>query len=163
MSQDYRVTEIVERREWSGKHGPMVSFDMRVDGHDGIVELAQKPETGAPQVGDVIHGHLEEGRFGKQRLKKDQRGGFGGGSGTGGGPGKDFKADPAKLRAEAMRSAIHAATGYVTAMAGVGRVPENFTYRDMDAMIHHFYALIESVMQDPMPVDQAAQRTEAAL
>jgi hypothetical protein len=77
-----------------------------------------------------------------KRVAPPQNGYAGGGK-----KGGDYKADPAKLRGEAMRSAIHAASGYVTAMAAVDRVPASFfesfdNYRSLDPMIRHWYGLI---------------------
>jgi hypothetical protein len=92
-----------------------------------------------------LFGHGRERQvLGLQLFKKAQRNGSGGFSGGQ----KDFRADPAKLRGEAMRSAIHAASSYTTAMAGLGRLPESFTYRQMDPMVAHFYDLIVKAMEE---------------
>jgi hypothetical protein len=66
-------------------------------------ELLRKPDSDAP-TGDVT---VTETQYGL-RAKIVQQNGYKGG-------GKDFKADPAKLRSENARSALHAAKDLVVA------------------------------------------------
>jgi hypothetical protein len=66
-------------------------------------EMLRKPDSDAP-TGDVT---VEETQWGL-RAKIVQSNGYKGG-------GKDFKADPAKLRSENARSALHAAKDLVVA------------------------------------------------
>jgi hypothetical protein len=79
MASDMTISKVLDRREWSGQHGPMVTYKIELEGH-GVAELNQKPETPAPQEGQSIFGDLQPGREGyPPKLKKVQQGGFGGG------------------------------------------------------------------------------------
>lgn len=134
----YKVLDVHRVEDWDGQHGPMRSFYVGLEG-EGEVQLRQKPETPAPRAGESLFGHVESGPRGKVFRKARQFSSNGGG-------GKDYKADPAKLRGEAMRSAIHAASSYTASMAELGRLPEGFTYRQMDPMIDHWYQRIVKAM-----------------
>jgi hypothetical protein len=73
------ISKVLDRREWNGQHGPMVTYKIELEGH-GVAELNQKPETPAPQEGQSIFGDLQPGREGyPPKLKKAQQNSFGGG------------------------------------------------------------------------------------
>jgi hypothetical protein len=77
MSENFTVEATTGREEWTGQYGDMLTYKLLVNGGTEI-DLNQKPETPAPQIGDQIWGHLEPGKY-RQRLKKDQKDGGGGG------------------------------------------------------------------------------------
>ena len=64
----------------------MVSYDLGIEGREGTVELAQKPETTAPTIGQVIEGDIEDSKHGP-KLKKAKPNP--GGSGYSGKPDKN--------------------------------------------------------------------------
>jgi hypothetical protein len=77
----YTIESIDERREWEGNYGPMVSYKVTLAG-SGKAEIAQKPTTPAPTVGQTIEGTLEPSKNPAfpPKLKKAQQA-FGGGGG----------------------------------------------------------------------------------
>lgn len=69
MSQDYTIKAVSsEPREWEGAYGKMLSYHIQVEGNGEPVTLNKKPDSPAPQVGDVIYGDVVPGEFG-QRFK----------------------------------------------------------------------------------------------
>lgn len=87
----HTITAVKGQREWQGKFGAMISYDIDVTGPDGQfhgdVELAQKPETKAPYEGLVLEGTIEQGKFGPKFKKTPP-------ATTGGGGGGPRKKDP---------------------------------------------------------------------
>jgi hypothetical protein len=81
MSETFKVESTLGREEWTGNYGPMLTYRLAVNGGQEV-DLNQKPETPAPQIGDEIWGHLEDGKY-RPKLKKDKK--DGGGSWGGGG------------------------------------------------------------------------------
>lgn len=77
---DFKVVEIKGIDSWKGQYGEMKTYTMVVEGPDGQkeVDLNQKPETPAPEVGQTIAGELKQGKY-RPKLKKDQPMGGGGG------------------------------------------------------------------------------------
>lgn len=71
---DYKVLEVVRVDDWSGQYGPMKGYQLRVEGPDGELEVDhnRKPDSNPPQTGEVIQGHLEDGKY-RKKLKKDQQ------------------------------------------------------------------------------------------
>lgn len=60
----YKVTAVnPETKNWSSKYGPMVTYEIKLEGHDYPVQLNQKPETPAPTVGQELNGDIENGNF----------------------------------------------------------------------------------------------------
>lgn len=128
-----------EVRSWQGKKGgPMLSYKILVEGPDaptGQVELAQKKDTPAPTVGQVIEGTIENTDYGP-KLKKEY--------GGGGGGGKYFKPkDPAEIRgmqrshAQEMALRYLAITGFdvdpVNRMVALGQhLPQIIDWFDAD-------------------------------
>ena len=80
----FKVTEVGENiRDWDSKHGPMKSYYVKFEGDERTIEIAQKPSTPAPTVGQTFEGTIEERQWQDKtfyKLKKAQ-GGFGGGGG----------------------------------------------------------------------------------
>lgn len=72
MPSDFTIKAVVGEKSWEGNYGRMLDYELAVDDLSETVTLTQKPETPAPYDGQVIYGHLEDGKFGK-KLKKDQR------------------------------------------------------------------------------------------
>lgn len=85
MSETFKVESVLDRSEWEGNYGPMVTYRLRANGQE--VDLNQKPETPAPAEGQEIWGHLEDGKF-RPKLKKDPRPDGSGGSSASGGSSK---------------------------------------------------------------------------
>lgn len=83
MAQDYQVTQVSpETRSFETKFGPMVSYKVKLEGVDEVVELAQKTDTSAPAAGDTLYGSIDtSGSFGP-KFKKERRDQFGGGFGS---------------------------------------------------------------------------------
>ncbi len=67
MSEVYEIKHVAGPKEWSGKYGPMLSYTLDLD-HDGVVEraveLARKPESRAPEIGELVALDLEDGPYG---------------------------------------------------------------------------------------------------
>jgi hypothetical protein len=80
MASDMTISKVLDRREWSGQHGPMVTYKIEIEGH-GPAELNQKPTSPPPQEGQSIFGDLVPNANPNfpPKLKKVQQGGFGGG------------------------------------------------------------------------------------
>lgn len=55
-NKNYKILEAQKRKEWAGKHGPMVDYAVKLEGVDEWVQLTQKPETPEPTVGSEIFG-----------------------------------------------------------------------------------------------------------
>lgn len=77
----YTVTAVsAETRKYDTQFGQMISYKLKLEGVDGVVELGQKTTTPAPQQGQVLNGHVETTQYGL-KFKKEQAQGFGGGGG----------------------------------------------------------------------------------
>lgn len=77
----YTITAVsAETRKYDTQFGQMISYKLKLEGVDGVVELGQKTTTPAPQQGQVLQGHIEETPYGP-KFKKEQAQGFGGGGG----------------------------------------------------------------------------------
>jgi hypothetical protein len=86
-------------KQWNNKDGhPMVTYKMRLSepGQPGQVqaEWNRKPDSPAPQVGQMLDGNLEDGQYGKKFKPATQS--------FGGGGGKSYEADPKKSANVAM-------------------------------------------------------------
>lgn len=80
MTQTFVLTEVSGPREWTGKFGPMHSYDVAVEGTQERFEISQKPETPPPTAGQTFTGEIVDGREGYPRkLKRAQQpgGGYG--------------------------------------------------------------------------------------
>lgn len=76
---EYKIQAVsTETRQYDTKFGPMISYKLKLEGHDTPVELGQKSTTPAPQEGQTLNGHIEETQYGP-KFKKEQA--FGGGGG----------------------------------------------------------------------------------
>lgn len=83
MGQDYLVREIHKHRPWEGQHGPMVDYQITVEGPQGSqrVTNTRKADSPPPVIGESIYGHTEtetipkrDGTtFEKTKLKREQR------------------------------------------------------------------------------------------
>jgi hypothetical protein len=66
MPQEFRVLEVQGRREWRGKHGENVDWEIKVENSDGTqmeVVTTRKPTSQAPIYGDVILGDIHPPKF----------------------------------------------------------------------------------------------------
>lgn len=62
MPSDHTVLSVGRSNEWQGKHGSFIDYWMSVtngDGEESWCFNTRKPDTPAPQPGDVIYGHIE--------------------------------------------------------------------------------------------------------
>lgn len=137
----YTVMEANLPREWEGQYGKMLSYDLVVSGPDGQVEceLAQKPETPAPKVGDLIQGTIQPGKNGypgKLKKEKPQQGGrFSGG----GKPGKPR--DPSERDSIERQVAYKGAVELVAARGAVSPQQQKDTLTEL---FHHGLSLIQT-------------------
>jgi hypothetical protein len=157
MADTYTVEKLLGSREWAPADDPSkktIYWSFQAKETDKVCSIGRKPDNPLKE-GDSFEAEVKSEKNGVLNLKRVQKSG-----GFGGGGGKNFEADPKKLRGEAMRSAIHASTSYVTAMAGLGRVPDGFTYQQMDPMVLHFYGLIVDAMEG---LPDAQRKSEAGL
>jgi hypothetical protein len=66
MPQEFRVLEVQGRREWRGRHGENVDWEIKVENSDGTpmeVVTTRKPTSQAPIYGDVILGDIHPPKF----------------------------------------------------------------------------------------------------
>lgn len=98
---NYTITSVGDPRSWTGKFGPMLSYDLRLEGEQETVELAQKPTTQAPVLGQTIEGTIDRTGPHGPKLKKAQPMG-----GSGGGRPKDPDLDHRIARQVAFKGAI---------------------------------------------------------
>jgi hypothetical protein len=123
----YVVEAVNESWDWDGKFGKNRSYKLHLKGPDGAsqagVELAQKLDTPAPQVGQTLQGTLDtSGRYVKFR-KDQQPGGFGGG-----GP---RPRDPKESAQIVRQWAVREALVYARLRHDQGKLPEDFTFEDL--------------------------------
>lgn len=76
-------------REYSSKFGDMKSYKVALDGPDVApdepIEISRKASSPAPQAGDSLEGHIEDGQYGKKFKQDYNSGGFSGGTKASGG------------------------------------------------------------------------------
>lgn len=64
MDKDYKILSVEPRQAYPTDYGTMQPYAITLEGVEGYVQLSQKPETPAPTVGQVIHGHTyNQGKF----------------------------------------------------------------------------------------------------
>ena len=64
VDKDYKILSVEPRAAYDTQYGTMQPYALKLEGVDGFVQLSQKPETEAPVVGQVIHGHTyNQGKF----------------------------------------------------------------------------------------------------
>ena len=64
MDKDYKILSVEPRQAYDTDYGTMQPYAITLEGVEGYVQLSQKPETPAPVVGQVIHGHTyNQGKF----------------------------------------------------------------------------------------------------
>ena len=64
MDKDYKILTVEPRQAYDTDYGTMQPYAITLEGVEGYVQLSQKPETPAPTVGQVIHGHTyNQGKF----------------------------------------------------------------------------------------------------
>jgi hypothetical protein len=59
--KEYKILQVEPREEWTSKKWGTTfkPYALRLEDVDGWVELSQKPETAAPEVGGTLYGHTE--------------------------------------------------------------------------------------------------------
>lgn len=67
--KDYKILSVVPQQAFTGKYGTLQPYNLTLEGLEGTVQLSQKPETAAPQVGQTIFGHVYE-RNGYKNFKR---------------------------------------------------------------------------------------------
>lgn len=67
-------------RQWDGPKGTVLYYKLELEGIPELAEIGQKPETAAPQPGQVIEGNLSDPdpQYGTRKLKKTFNAGGGG-------------------------------------------------------------------------------------
>ena len=60
QAQDYRIKSVEPRKAYTTDYGTMQPYALELDGVEGFVQLSQKPETAAPEVGQTLHGYTYE-------------------------------------------------------------------------------------------------------
>lgn len=60
MDKDYKIISVDPRAAYDTQYGTMQPYALKLEGVEGFVQLSQKPETDAPQVGSTLHGHTYE-------------------------------------------------------------------------------------------------------
>ncbi len=68
--REYKITNVQRKDEWSSKYGPMVSFDIALEGEQGWIRLNQKLETPEPQVGWRLTGEITNEMQGEESYRK---------------------------------------------------------------------------------------------
>jgi len=64
VDKDYKILTVEPRQAYDTDYGTMQPYAITLEGVEGYVQLSQKPETPAPTVGQVIHGHTyNQGKF----------------------------------------------------------------------------------------------------
>ena len=81
MDKDYKILSVEPRQAYDTGYGTMQPYAITLEGVEGYVQLSQKPETPAPVVGQVIHGHTyNQGKFLKFKKVNPNYAGNDGGS-----------------------------------------------------------------------------------
>jgi hypothetical protein len=154
----YTVTEVLSENEWAPSDDPSkrtIFYDFRAKETTQVCSIGRKPDNPL-KVGDSFEAEVKSEDRGKLKLKKvQQQGGWGGGGG-----GKDYKADPEKLRAENMRSALHAAVEFVVGMRQAGE--KEATSDVVDRLARRWYGVITEALKDDGSLDDAAKRSEVS-
>lgn len=143
----FKVTAVHGSREWSSTQGgPMVTYTLSLDGLDGRHELNQKQATKAPEPGEELFGHAEDG--GKwpdgnpkpPKFKKAQQQ-------SGGGPrysAEDIARMDAVGRVKGRCHAQAQALSYASLQAARGKLPDDFKHSDLKPIIDWFVADAET-------------------
>jgi hypothetical protein len=81
VDKDYKILSVEPRQAYDTDYGTMQPYAITLEGVEGYVQLSQKPETPAPTVGQVIHGHTyNQGKFLKFKKVNPNYAGNDGGS-----------------------------------------------------------------------------------
>lgn len=101
----YVITNVTGPREWTGQHGPMVDYNLTIEGRDKTAILTQQPKSPPPVLGpmelDIVDHPSEKMRDRFDKAKKTAPpGGFVVGARNGGGREKD----PVERRSIAMQA-----------------------------------------------------------
>lgn len=81
VDKDYKILSVDPRQAYDTDYGQMQPYALTLEGVEGYVQLSQKPETPAPVVGQVIHGHTyNQGKFLKFKKVNPNYAGNNGGS-----------------------------------------------------------------------------------
>ena len=81
MSQEYKITNVQKRKEWSNSYGVFQDYALQLDGVDGWVSKSQKPDSREPQVGQNIYGSINTTTQGENtfyKFKSEKNPNFGG-------------------------------------------------------------------------------------
>lgn len=69
-TKDYVIKSVEARKAYSTDYGEMQPYALELQGVDGFVQLSQKPETPAPEVGTTLHGYTFEQKSAKGSFLK---------------------------------------------------------------------------------------------
>lgn len=68
--KEYKITNVQRKDEWTSKYGPMVTFDISLEGEQGWVRLNQKLETPEPREGWRLTGEITNEGQGEDAYRK---------------------------------------------------------------------------------------------
>jgi hypothetical protein len=66
MEHKIAVLGSLPPKEWESKYGTMVTYKVKFEGSDDIVDVNRKQTSPAPKVGEVLTGAIESTDFGKK-------------------------------------------------------------------------------------------------
>lgn len=72
--KEYKVVAVSSKppKEWQSSYGPMLTYNLMLEGRKDPVETNKKPDSPKPKVGDVLYGHIEATEYG-DKFKSDPR------------------------------------------------------------------------------------------
>lgn len=115
----FKVTAVHGSKPWS--NGQNIDYFIELEGLEGRHTLTQKPTTPAPEIGQDLWGHPEDGGTWPSgdpkppKFRKGQRGGFGSGGG-----GNSRAKDPAERESIERQVAAKCATDLLVALMAQG-------------------------------------------
>lgn len=70
---EHKIAAVSEKIDtWQSNYGEMKSYYVQFEGNTEAVKINQKPETPAPEVGQVLTGDIVADKFGKKFQKQAQ-------------------------------------------------------------------------------------------
>lgn len=137
IDQAYTIERCVgSPRDWDFSGNSYRSYYVNFEGDERRVEIAQKPETPAPNVGDTLTGHIEEqNRNGSVyfKFRKAKAGNFGGG-------GQPRPEDPARAKRIVRQHSQGMALQYAALRHSQGKLPDDFKLEDLFKIADRFDA-----------------------
>lgn len=108
---EHKISAVSEKVDtWQSNYGEMKSYYVQFEGNTEAVKINQKPETPAPEVGQVLTGDIVADKFGKKFQKAAKPGFTVSGGGQSSQPPKQVDHD-SMYRCNALNNAVVYATG----------------------------------------------------